>query len=213
MSKKCVLAMFGSFNPPTNGHAYLLSMARKRIEKEGYQVVKGFFIPTHGGYKEKSGLAEAHHRAAMCGLFNLGNNWIDVEPYETLQKTWSRVVVTLQHISEKFPDCRVFVVCGIDFVQRWNQPCWEEADCLKILHDYGIIIARRQESLDNLIEEVPYLQGEHKLDNFYEMNENILSEVSSTFVRGLLAEGAPINGLVPHEVINYIEQNGLYKPE
>lgn len=213
MSKKCVLALFGSFNPPTNGHAYLLSMGRKRIEKEGYTVVKGLFIPTHGGYKEKSGLAEAKNRVEMCKMFANGNDWIDCDPFETQQKTWTRVVVTLQHIKDTYPDCRVFIVCGIDFVQRWNQPCWEEADCLNILQNYGIIIARRQEKLDNLINEVPYLQGEHKLDNFYEMNENILSEVSSTFVRNLLKEEAPINGLVPHEVIKYIEENGLYKPE
>lgn len=202
--------MFGSFNPPTNGHAHLLAMARCKVEESGYEVVKGFFVPTNGKYFNKHGLAADERRVEMCRMYSIGNDWIDVEPFETEQKEWQRCIVTLEHVQSKFPTCRVFVVCGIDYVQRWNQPCWDEADCLRILKDFGIIVARRQESLDSLVDEVPYLQGEGRLDNFFMLDQNVLSEVSSTVVRGLYSAGKQVIGLVPHEVDKYIRENNLY---
>ena len=208
--KDCVLIMFGSFNPPTNGHAHLLAMAKAKIEENGYHVRKGFFVPTNGKYFNKHSLAADEKRVHMCRLYSIDNDWIDVEPFETEQKDWTRCAVTLQHVQEKSPDCRVFVVCGIDYVQRWNEPCWDEADCLKILKDYGIIVARRQETLENLVSQVKYLQGEGRLDNVYMLDQNVLSEVSSTVVRDLYTHGKYVVGLVPHEVDKYIRENNLY---
>lgn len=211
INKKAVLAMFGCFNPPTNGHINLLSIARDKLEENDYDVVKGLFIPTHGGYALKQGLASAEQRVEMCRLASQSyDDWMGVEDFETKQPSWVRVVVTLEHLQSKYPDCRIFIACGVDFVQKWAQPCWEEADCLKILKDFGVCMAPRTETLEGIVDEVSYLQGENRLDNVYMLETNIMAAVCSTYVRDQIRGGKNAAGLLTPSVEKYVRENKLY---
>ena len=207
-SKKCVLVMNGSFNPPTVAHLSLLSMARNRIEEEGYTVVKGLFVPTHGGY-DKPGLANPKQRVHMCALTAAVTDWIDVEPHDTEQEHWCPVVETLAYIQSKFPDCRLFFVCGADLVYRWNEPVWPPEQVTKIVTEYGVIAASRLDGIETIVSKVPVLKG--KEQHLHLITVNPLSEVSSTIFRDLLKHGKLATGMIIPDVERYLNENHIYK--
>lgn len=210
MTKKAVLAMFGCFNPPTNGHLQLLAIARNTLEEKGYTVVKGLFVPTHGGYMLKHGMCSGKQRVEMCRLASKASfGWIDVDPFETEQESWTRVVVSLAHIQSLYPDCRIFIACGIDFVQRWNDPIWAEEDCRKILSDYGLCIASRDGAdLNESFKNIKYIND--NTENVFQIGYNILSMVNSTYVRERIEQNKLVTGLLCPFVEEYIVENKLY---
>ena len=145
----------------------------------------------------------------MCRLASRSSDWIDVDPFETQQESWTRVIVTLEHLKQIYPDYRIFIACGADFVERWKEPCWAEEDCLRILKDFGLCIAPRSESFGNFINEVPYLNS--NLDNVFFLEHNSLFDLSSTKVRSMIEKNQDIVGLVPTTVEVYLRNKRLYK--
>ena len=207
MAKKCVLVMNGSFNPPTVAHLSLLTMARNKIEDEGYTVVRGLFVPTNGGY-DKPGLANPKQRVEMCRMTAAVTDWIDVEPHDTEQEKWCPVVETLAYIQKKYPDCRLFFVCGADLVLRWNEPVWPPEQVTEIVTKYGVIAASRLEGIEAIIAKVPVLKGKEEFIHLITFNP--LSEVSSTVVRNLLKEHKLVTGMLIPDVEKYVTDNHIY---
>jgi nicotinate (nicotinamide) nucleotide adenylyltransferase len=220
--KEAVLVLNGSFNPPTTAHLALLAMARNTIENQGYTVIKGLFVPTHGGYP-KPGLADADQRVTMCHLtastsLNIqellpdgqtwSSGWVEVEPHDTQQEKWCRVVDTLAYIQTRFPNARLFFVCGSDLVLRWNEPVWPPEQVREIVTKYGVVVAGRKEAVSEVIARVPVLKGLES--GIFPINGNPMDLVSSTLVRDDLAGGKEISGLVVPEVEQYIREKNLY---
>jgi nicotinate-nucleotide adenylyltransferase len=199
--------MNGSFNPPTMGHLNLLAMARNTIEDSGFTVVKGLFVPTHGAYG-KSGLADPEQRVEMCRLTAALADWVDVEPHDTLQEKWSFVVDTLAFIQTKYPDFRLFFVCGADLVLRWNDPVWPPEQVIEILTKYGVLVASRDGSIKDITEKVPILRGRES--NLFLIESNPMGDVSSTLVRTLIGKGKQICGLIAPDVEKMLRNQRLY---
>jgi nicotinate (nicotinamide) nucleotide adenylyltransferase len=204
---KCVLVLTGSFNPPTVAHINLLAMARNFIEDRGYRVVKGLLVPTHAGYS-KPGLAQAEQRIEMCRLCSYWTKWIEVDPWDTQQAEWPNVVTTLAAIQSRFPDCRIFFVCGSDLVSRWSDPVWPPEEVMEIVTKYGVIVAERNIVSTEILKTVPVLQGKDDLIFCFETNP--LTDVSSTLVRQLLEKGKQICGLLTPEVEKFVRENHIY---
>lgn len=199
--------MNGSFNPPTVAHINLLAMARNTIEEKGYTVVKGLFVPTHGGYN-KPGLATPAQRVEMCRRCAATTDWIEVEPHDTEQEQWSPVIKTLAYIQAKYPDCRLFFVCGADLVLRWNDPVWPPEHVTEIVTKYGVLAASRLDTIESIIEKVPILKG--KEEHIHMITNNPMGEMSSTIVRDLLSKGKCISGMVVEHVESYVREQNLY---
>ena len=205
---KCVLVLSGSFNPPTNAHLSLLSMARNAVEEKGYQVVKAKFVPTHGSY-DKPGLANSKQRLDMCKLTCKDSDWIEADSFEVDQPQWTDCLTSLKHQQSLYPDCKIFYVCGSDLVLRWNNPIWPEQEVIEILTDFGIVMFSRNTNVDQISNEVPVLKN--RTQNVVPVTSNPMYEISSTLVRDLIKSGKHATGFIAPLVENYIFENSLYK--
>ncbi|KAM4703397.1 nicotinamide/nicotinic acid mononucleotide adenylyltransferase 1 [Rhinophrynus dorsalis] len=97
-----VLLATGSFNPITVMHLRLFELARDYMHQTGkYKVIKGIISPVGDGYRKK-GLVESSHRLAMANLAARTSNWVEVDPWECLQKEWVETVLVLRHHQQKF---------------------------------------------------------------------------------------------------------------
>lgn len=204
---KAVLVLSGSFNPPTNAHLALLTMARNAIEEKGFNVVAGKFVPTHGSY-DKPGLANSKQRFDMCKLSCENTDWIIADPFETQQPHWIDCLTSLRHQQSLYPDCKIFYICGSDLVLRWNEPVWPENEVIEILTKFGVLMFSRNIEIETITEKVPVLKG--RLQNVVFAPENPMNGVSSTLVRNLLKKGKHATGFISPSVENYIKEQKLY---
>ncbi|KAM4016326.1 nicotinamide/nicotinic acid mononucleotide adenylyltransferase 1 isoform 1-T2 [Anomaloglossus baeobatrachus] len=96
-----VLLATGSYNPITVMHLRLFELARDYLHGTGkYKVVKGIISPVSDGYKKK-GLVEGSHRLAMAQLATENCDWIEVDPWECLQKEWTETALALRHYQQQ----------------------------------------------------------------------------------------------------------------
>jgi nicotinate-nucleotide adenylyltransferase len=131
--------------------------------------------PSHPFAKD---LADFSLRVAMCeGLAGVVGPWVKVSTIEaTLQKP-TYTVNTLLALSEQFPKVDFRLVVGADTIPEW--PKWRDWE--KIEKGFAPIVVGRQG---------------------YEAPPDAVSfpNISSTEVRQRLAQGLPVEHLVPREV-------------
>ncbi len=123
--KQVVLLTTGGFSPIHNGHLSMMEVAKQEVEKRGYQVVGGYFSPSHDDYvsQKYGGEAElnSQHRIYLSQLAVHESDWLMVDPWE------SRYVPTdinftdvISHLKQylayylKQPALDIFYVFGSD---------------------------------------------------------------------------------------------------
>jgi len=185
------VALFGgSFDPPHVGHvlavAYVLST---------HPFDRVMVIPVFAHAFDKP-LSPFEHRVAMARLAMADLRRVDVSTVEQALPVPSRTVTTLEHLHQAHAGERFRLVIGADVLadtERW--------------HEFG----RIQELAP------PFVLGRAGIEH-PDAPPALLPEVSSTHVRELLRKAArPCAGhpelapLVPHAVLRYIDQHGLYR--
>jgi len=185
------VALFGgSFDPPHVGHvlavAYVLSTG-------GFD--RALIVPvlSHAFGKQ---LAPYEHRVAMTRIAMDELRAAEVSTVEETLGVPSRTLRTVQHLKRSHPRWKLRLVIGAD-VHRERQ-AW-----------------LGYEELERLAP--PLVLGRVGVENA-DAPEPILPAVSSTDVRALLSNASgPRNAnrelarLVPHGVLTYIEEHGLYR--
>lgn len=116
-------------------------------DTEEYQVVGGFLSPVSDFYN-KSGLAPAQDRLAMCRLAIADSTWIEVDSWESHQTTYQRTLQVLDSLQERLssliPNVKVMFLAGADLIQSFSIPdLWSEQDRISILDKYGCIVVDR----------------------------------------------------------------------
>lgn len=179
------IAIFGgSFNPPHVAHQMVALYVIETQEVDGVWVV-----PTYRHPFSKT-LVGFEHRLAMCerAFASLGSR-VRVSAIERdLDRPSSRTVETLRALVERHPDHRFRLVVGADILaetDKWYR--WDEIERIA----EPIVVGRRG------------YPGPDRLE---------LPEVSSTEVRRRLSRGETALPLVPRAVMNYIAEQGLYRP-
>jgi nicotinate-nucleotide adenylyltransferase len=181
----------GSFNPPHVGHqlvcAYVLATARPAVDVL-------WMVPTFHHPFGKS-LAPYDDRVAMCErAAAIFGGRVEVSRIEEELGGESFTLHTVKAIRARYPDDEVAVVIGADLLgEREHWHGWPE---LQTLTDF-IVVGRS----GAFVESGP-VQPELELP-----------QVSSTDVRGRLANGRSVDGLVPTGVADYIVGRGLYRGE
>jgi len=211
---------------PNNIHASPdVEMAMDHAATQGFEVVGGYLSPVGDGYK-KRGLASATHRIRMCtAAAEQTSNWIMVDPWEALKKDYTPTAVVLDHFNEEINGkhggvttesgeqrpVRVALLAGSDLISTMAEPgVWVQADLDHILGDYGAFIIERSGSkADKAVEFIP--QQYHR--NIHIIRQPIANDVSSTKIRDLLSQRMSVHYLLPACVIEYIQENGLYRHE
>ncbi|KAF2415415.1 nicotinamide mononucleotide adenylyl transferase [Tothia fuscella] len=217
----------GSFSPPTYLHLRMFEMAKDWARKDGKYAVVGAYISPVGDAYKKKGLAPAVHRVRMCELatstMDAKSKFIMVDPWEALQSSYQPTAQVLDHFNYELntklggiEDCdgkririQIMLLGGADLLETFTQPgVWSVVDLNHILCDFGAVIIERQGTdLEGSIEKLEPSWRKH----VHVINQHIRNDVSSTKIRDFLSTEQSIKYLVPELVIQYIDEQGLYR--
>ncbi|MEC9466834.1 MAG: nicotinate (nicotinamide) nucleotide adenylyltransferase [Myxococcota bacterium] len=179
----------GSFDPPHFGHAsacaYLLDcLGAERV----------LLVPTHNHPLGKQS-NDFDHRLAMCQrMAQPFGGRVEVSDKERELGGAGRTYDLLTALEVAEPETQGVLCVGADIleqVERWYR--WD-AICERV----EVIVLGR---------------GGYRSKSLPGMQPVTLPAISSSEVRAMLARGEPVWGWVPAQVIDYIEQTGLYGSE
>ena len=191
----------GTFSPVHNGH---VAAARAFMEQMWLDIL--YVIPTGvTPHKDMKGDATAKDRLEMCRLAFADVDGVIVSDLEMKREGKSYTVDTLRELYD--PAGRLFFLMGTDMLltlDTWREP--EEIFRLC----YPVYIRREADAaLDDTI--VQKITSYHQ--RFGKMVPRIVApaiELSSSQVREAVAQGHPIEDMVPPAVASYIRENRLY---
>ncbi|KAL9084919.1 MAG: hypothetical protein Q9165_007872 [Trypethelium subeluteriae] len=101
----------------------------------------------------------------------------------------------------------VALLAGADLIQTMSTPgVWSAQDLDHILNHYGaFIIERAGTDIDDALASLQQWK-----DNIHVIPQLIQNDISSTKVRLFLKREMSVQYLIPHPVVQYIEENALY---
>lgn len=191
MEKIKTVIFGGSFDPIHVGH---LSLASAVVES-GLASEVWFMVSPQNPHKELQKLTDESVRLEMVRLAIDGNEHFKASDFEFNLPRPSYTINTLMSLEKSFPDREFMLLVGADNWEKFDR--WYRHD--EILERYGIIVYPRDNSAVPLLPDgVIWLSAE-------------LHDVSSTQIRGLVANGHSITGLVVPSVEEFINGNKLYK--
>lgn len=173
-----VLLTTGGFDPIHDGHIYMMEFAKKTLEQNGYDVVGGYFSPSHQTYVSTKPYCKTNslERIDLCQEVIKDSNWLMIDPWEALYvKTYinftdviSRLELYLQkHINGKIKVAYVFGGDNSEFMY-----CFE---------NQGIGVCVEREGYSDKFEEMKNkFTGKN---NFFINNKSIVSTYSSRTIR------------------------------
>lgn len=180
-----IMLFGGAFDPPHLGH---LQVAEAVVSHGQADEVR--FVPCAQHPFGKT-MTPAADRVAMLKLAGP----LKLELFEIEQPTTNYSVDTLHHFASTQPEHRFSWLIGSDQLAnftRWHR--WQE-----LLEQYRIYVYPRQDFPFD-----PMLPGMVPLTNLAPI------AISSTAIRTLVAQGEPIDHLVPPAVADYITRHHLY---
>lgn len=192
MSDRIRTALFGgTFNPLHNGH---LAIAQSVLE-QGLADEVWILITPCNPWKKDQALLDDRLRYDMVAQAVKEMDGVRASDYEFKLDKPSYTANTLRRISADYPDREFILTIGADNWVKFHN--WREADF--ILKNYPIIVYPRQGyPIENVSGNVTLLDCP-------------LMDISSTQIRQMVRDGAPINELVPASVARTILDLKLYR--
>lgn len=198
MKRKQIAMYGGCFNPPLNSH---FSLAQQLIN-EYENIEKIVFVPVNSKY-QKADLISNEHRYQMLKLVCDKNEKMDVSRIEIDSDRPLYTIETLKKFQNIYPDYEIAFIIGSDNLKELHN--WEKAD--ELTNDFKIYVLERDK--DDVTEIIKSLNKNKQ--SFIKAKNNIISNLSSSFVREKLKKGMSIRYLTPDEVVDYILANNLYR--
>lgn len=194
-NQKRIAVFGGTFNPPHTGHVRLANEAADIIGADKVIIIPSC-IPPH---KMPGKLASGGERMEMCRLAFCGERF-EISSIELDRGDKSYTVETLRELKKIYPESELYFIIGSDMLEtftKWYR--WEEILSLAV-----ICAASREKGFRADLS--GYTPEQRERFVFLDIEP---LEISSTQIRVEIAkEGTP--GFVSPEVLNYIEENGLY---
>ena len=187
----------GTFDPPHNGHLALCLYARELLGLD--QLI---ISVSKNPFKSASD-APDDDRAKMAALLvaeiNPTGAIVEVSGWELDQPGASYTIDLLRHVGSLYPGSELVLLVGEDSYREMG--CWKSSAEIPTLCRIAVFgragfNAEGQDS-DNARPQAQYFD--------FDM------PVSATSVRNLVADGQPINHLVPPAIEAYIASRGLYR--
>lgn len=194
MSKIRLGVMGGTFDPIHFGHLVAASEAAS-----AFNLDKVIFVPT-GEPWQKQTITDSEHRYRMTQLAIAGNEHFDLSRVDVDRPGPTYTVDTLRDIRAQQPDAELFFITGADSISQIGT--WKDSDQIwPLAHLVGV--TRPGHAL-----EVP--KSPHGAVSLLEIPA---LAISSTDIRARVKAGKPIDYLLPEAVIDYIQQNNLYRSD
>ena len=191
--------LFGTFDPPHNGH---LAIADHMVAGVGLDQVWLVVTPLNP-FKQANDLSPDMHRMAMVRLAVQGHPNLVASGFELDLPKPSYTVDSLRFMRERWPQHRFDLIIGSDNLAVFHD--WKDAGA--ILAHHRLLVYPRDGFADHL--KASAYQGSPQVRI---VADAPLLQVSSTQVRSAIAHWEPVDALVPPAVLGYIRQWRLYSP-
>jgi nicotinate-nucleotide adenylyltransferase len=201
----------GTFDPIHNGH---LRTALDVIQAVGLEQVR--FIPLHGPVHRDQPNVSAELRLRMVKVATAGEPGFVTDERELKRAGDSYTVDTLHDLRRDFPDQSLLLLMGMDAFNGF--PDWYKPDeILRLAH--LIIMKRPGESLDSAA--AKQLLQRHQIDTDHRFNLSKFGgiyiqdvtqlDISSSQIRSMIRQGKSPRYLLPQDVLQIINDEGLYQ--
>lgn len=187
----------GSFNPIHKGHTDLARAAFKTLKLNEMLI-----IPTaHSPHKEAASVS-FEERMEMCRLAFENDKGFTVSDIEQRLGGTSYTINTVRALKELYPkNTEFYLIIGGDMLFYFDKWYRHEA-LLKECH--VVAAARENDSYTDMLEYANEM-GRIKVLNLP------VTEVSSTELRGKIADGKDTGGMLDERVKAYINERGFYR--
>ena len=192
--KTCIFG--GTFDPPHIGH---LLIAQTIIESENFERL--IFVPANiSPAKQGRNISSPNKRLEMLNLALTGNENFEISDFEINKGDISYTIDTITEFAKNLGTDKkdLYFLMGSDTLRDFHN--WK--DPKKIMDLCNIIVAIRPGFTPS---DIP----QWVLDNVHFANIPQF-EISSTTIRERWGDGKTIRYMVPKEVWEYINENGMY---
>ena len=185
----------GTFDPPHNAHFSLVKDVMSVLSLD-----KVLVIVANDPWQKTTNrqITDARHRLEMTELLFLKSSRIVVSDIEFQIGGKSDTAITLKALSEIYQDAEFWLMLGYDSaitIETWLQP-------KSVLNQAKVVVVDRPGSERNLLP--PSLAEAIRL-----RGSNL--DISSHSLREMIGRGVIPLDSIPHSVVEYISQNGLYR--
>lgn len=191
----------GSFNPIHIGHLVIAEAAWQEFSLD-----KVIFVPSGDTPNKDMHHISKYMRYEMVAKAIEGNSRFDISPIERDRMGPSYTVDTIHMFREQFgKEDQLYFICGTDSIA--DLPNWKYN--VELLKCCEFISASRPGNEEEIIRSVSYFGnlGKEKIHFLRSPELNI----SSTILRELIARNKSVKYLIPDAVIQFIQENDLYK--
>lgn len=194
--------MGGTFNPIHNGHLFL---AENAYEQTGLDKV--LFMPSKNPpHKDKPMNITEQQRVDMVKLAIQGNPHFQISEMELKRDGFTYTADTLTLLKRENPGIHYYFIVGTDslfMMQNWVKP--------QVIFDQcSVVVAGRNFAQDEqILKHIEFLKANFKADIIYVRMPMI--QISSQDIRHRIATGKTVKYFLPDKVIDYINDNNLYK--
>ena len=198
---KRVGLFFGSFNPIHVGH---LIVAETALTQGGIDEL-WFVVSPENPAKRKTGeLEDANHRLEMVKRAIDGRNGFFYCDIEFGMPRPSYTADTLALLRSQNPDTHFSIVAGTD-TQRKMGNYWKKSQ--EVLDHHDIIVYPRNVSEKDSKWELT--EKAHSVSTY--LTDVPQVDVSATYIRKCIQNNLSLRFLMPDSIIEYIQQNNLFK--
>lgn len=188
--RKQIGILGGNFNPVHNAHLVVADQVRQQLGLDQVLLMPEY-EPPHADKKET---IHQKHRLHMLELALSGREGLGIETLELERKGISYTYESMKFLTKEHPDTDYYFIIGadmVDYLPKWN----------------------RIDELIHLVQFVGVQRPRYKAGTSYPVIwvDVPLMDISSSMVREFIQKGRRPNFLLPQEVLDYIEKEGLYR--
>jgi nicotinate-nucleotide adenylyltransferase len=188
----------GTFNPIHYGH-----LKNALLAKEQLKLNKVIFIPDKlPVHKSMEDLLSAENRYCMLLKAVSKIEDFEVSRIEIDREEPSYTIITIQTLSEIYPQCELFMIIGADSFNEIDT--WK--DYTRIIESVTVVVLKRKTD--------PILRADMTdmvgIISKLEIIDNDYIDISSTELREKLKQNKSVYDMIPDTVIEYIIEKRLY---
>lgn len=195
----------GTFNPVHAGHVAIVQAVLKTRPKIEQIICMPNHIPA---YKENAAIVDGSMRLDMLRLAMAHIPRVSVSGFELKRDGYTYTVDTFTRLKQLYPKLQIEFVIGDDSLFQLHK--WYAFEQLADLCEI-LVVARgkQQDMIETYIREFCTRYPAFRI-SYVKMPQVM---ISSSEIRARIAKGESIQGLVPDDVLEYIETHALYKQE
>ena len=203
VDKRRIGIIGGTFNPIHLGHLMIAEVAC-----ESFNLEKVIFVPARIPPHKQYDVIDSHHRYAMTAAAVSDNPNFEISDVEMRREGPSYTVDTIQYFKKLYgPTVEFYFIAGTDTIRAL--PTWKFIDeLIDEVHFIGATRPDGSSAIDSTLDEL----GAKAREKIHVMEVPEM-KLSATYLRERLRSGKTVRNMLPICVVDYIEENHIYRKE